>query len=371
MGLSIGSFLNVVIYRLPRGLSVVSPRSRCNTCGHQLPWYENIPVVSWLGLRGRCSQCGTGISVRYTVVEALTGLLFLSCLARFGWSWELVSALTFVTVLVPLAFIDAELWVLPFELTLPGIFFGIVLMVPRGMNAVVTSVIAVIGCFLVYRLLEWVGWLAFRKEALGAGDKFLLAMVGAFMGWRPILGVMFLSATQGAVFGIASLLINGRAGPEGPPQTALPAATPDPLTVEASSTAESEIAATAAVASETPMASTMATEAAAMTADQPLLPAASPEEDPPTFTPDFLKPALSPLKRLALLPWTVFLQPIPDESAPDATTGEVVEWQPETTALPFGPWIALAALEVMLIAPTVTRVLEGTPLGASARVMFG
>ena len=343
LGLAIGSFLNVVIYRLPRGQSVVSPRSRCPKCGRQLPWYENIPVFSWLALGGKCSGCKTPISARYAIVEILTGVLFLACLARFGWSWELVSALTFVTVLVPLTFIDAELWVLPFELTVPGIVLGVLLMIPRGVEAVTTSVIAAVVCFLLYRALEWAGWGLFRKEALGGGDKFLLAMVGAFLGWRPLLGILFLSAAQGAVFGIAGLLIRGRAGPEQAPDVS-----PEGQQAQVEQ-AGAELA-NAPAAVETPPTSTEHVE---------------------TFTPDFLKPGLSVGKRLALLPWSVFLQPIPDDPPEDAATGLAPEWKPPPTALPFGPWIVLAALEVMLLGPTISAWLETAGWGPSGRVMFG
>ena len=347
MGLSIGSFLNVVIYRLPRGLSVVSPRSRCNKCGHQLPWYENVPVFSWLVLGGKCSKCKTPISARYMVVELLTGGLFLACLARFSWGWELVGALTFVTLLVPLSFIDAELWILPFELTLPGILFGVLLAIPLGADAVKTSVIAAIGCFMLYRTLEWVGWLGFRKEALGAGDKYLLAMVGAFLGWRPLLGILFLSSAQGALFGIFNIVTRGRAGPDQPPAQEPPTQGGPPP--------------------EAP--TTQVTASNVVPAVAPVL--VAPADPKPTFTPDFTKPGLSPLKRLVLLPWTLLLQPIPDDLPDEAETGAPPEWEPGATALPFGPWIALAALEVMLIGPTLVRLLEETPIGLSARMMFG
>ncbi|NRD68193.1 prepilin peptidase, partial [Corallococcus exiguus] len=121
LGLCFGSFLNVVIARVPEGLSIVRPGSRCPKCGHMLAWYENIPVLSWLGLRGKCRGCGMPISPRYVLVELLTGLLFLACLKRFDWTYELVPALVLVFLLVPLTFIDLEHWILPFSLTLPGI----------------------------------------------------------------------------------------------------------------------------------------------------------------------------------------------------------------------------------------------------------
>ncbi len=476
MGLAIGSFLNVVIYRLPRDLSVVSPRSRCPNCGHQLPWYENIPVFSWVALRGRCSQCKTPISPRYAIVELLTAALFMGCLARFGWTWQLLSALTFVTLLVPLTFIDAELWILPFELTLPGIALGVGLMAPYGWPAVRAAAIAVVVCFSLFRLLEWLGWWALRKEAIGAGDKFLLAMVGAFLGWRPLLGLLVLTSTQAAIFGILNLLIRGKAGPDSRPldesdkerarrelaaspsepgpdgaqlseaQTATesaasntaasnPAATnpaasnpaasnPAASNAAASSAAASNAAASSAAASNAAASNTSASNAAAnnpaasnpaannaaasnagessatiqgettrTASDVTTRPAATQTatdvgatasttatgsaadplavEDPePTFTADFLKPGLPVWKRAVLLPWTVFLQPIPDDPPEDAA-GEVPEWVPETTALPLGPWIALAAIEVMLAGPYLVTLFGPGAMGLSARLMFG
>ena len=305
MGLAIGSFLNVVIARVPEGESIVRPRSKCPKCGHSLPWYENIPLFSWLALKGRCSQCKAPISIQYPVVELVTSVLFLGAYLRFDWNWQLVSALVFLTLLIPLIVIDAQKWILPFELTLPGIAFGILLQVPLGLNAVIDAVLGAALGFLCFRVFEVLGWFAFRKEAMGAGDKFLVAMVGAFLSWRILLALVFLSSLQGAIFGLLRIAFTGRAaattGPE--PEAELP---------------------------------------------------------PPTMSWSFLGPGLSPGKRLALLPWSLFLQPIPDE--PVDVEGEELPWTPGTTNLPFGPWIGLAAIELMLFAPWVARQLPANPL---------
>jgi leader peptidase (prepilin peptidase)/N-methyltransferase len=323
LGLAIGSFLNVVIARVPEGESIVRPRSRCPRCGHQLPWYENVPVVSWLALRGRCSSCKAPISPRYLVVELLTGLLFVACAARLGWDWPLVSALTFVTVLLPLVFIDAERWVLPFELTLPGIALGLALRAPQGLEALEAGLWGMAAGFLAFRLMELLGWLAFGKEALGAGDKYLLAMVGATLGWRPLLGVVLLSALQGAVYGLVRVGLTGRAGPAPAPQAGAEREAPVPT---------------------------------------------APGREP--WTPAFLAPGLPTWRRLLLVPHALLFQDIPDPPPADEQ-GESPEWVPGASNLPFGPWIGLAALEVLLIGPTLVALARRSPFSLTAQVLFG
>lgn len=301
LGLCVGSFLNVVIARLPAGESIVRPRSKCPKCQRQLSWYENVPVLSWVFLRGRCRSCKTPISPRYVVVEILVGALYLACYQRFDMSWQLVPALVMVSLLVPLTFIDAEHWVLPFELTLPGIALGILLAIPLGLDALKVSVIGAVVGFVSLRALEFFGWLAFKKEAMGAGDKFLFALLGAFLGFRPLLGLMLLASFQGAVVGIARLLFTGRAGP----------------------------------------------------ASQPSGDAAAADEAPPTMTWEFMKPGVPLFRRLWLLPYCLLLQPIPDE--PQDEGGQEIEWQPGATNLPFGPWLALAGIEVLLLGPWLSE----------------
>ncbi|RKH71427.1 prepilin peptidase [Corallococcus aberystwythensis] len=315
LGLCFGSFLNVVIARVPEGLSIVRPGSRCPKCGHVLSWYENIPVLSWLGLRGKCRGCGMPISPRYVLVELLTGLLFLACLKRFDWTYALVPALVLVFLLVPLTFIDLEHWILPFSLTLPGIAAGVLLAIPQGADAVGQAALGAAVGFLSFRLMEYVGWRAFKREALGGGDKFLVALLGAFLGWQSLLGILFFASLQGSIVGVTLLALTGRAGPRGAPE----AEAPDEA-----------------------------------------------EEPESTMTWDFTKPGLPLWKRAVLVPWCLLFQPIPD--SPLDETGEEEEWVPGPTNIPFGPWLALAGLELMLLGPVIAHVLPpevAMMLGAS------
>lgn len=352
LGLLFGSFLNVVIHRLPRAesetstwwvgySSLVNPRrSQCPHCQHEIRWYENIPVFSWLALRGKCSACKAPISPRYVLVEVMTGLLFVACFVRFGWTYPLLPALVMMVLVVPLVFIDAEHWILPFELTLPGITLGIVLSVPLGWDVTRSAALGAAGGFLAFRAMEFFGWLLFRKEALGAGDKYLLALLGAFLGWRPLFAVLFLSSIQGAVFGALNLALRGRAGPETPSADEPPAPPPP--------------------------------DGSAPPGDAP---ADDDDDEVFTFTPDFLKPGLSLLRRVLLLPWTLLFQPIPDD--PPTPQGEQTEadqdddWTPGVTSLPFGPWIGLAGLEVLLLTPWLHATFSGTAFSATLRLLFG
>lgn len=325
LGLCIGSFLNVVIARVPEGLSIVRPGSRCPKCGHVLSWYENIPVLSWLALRGRCRGCRAPISPRYVWVELLTGLLFLACLRRFGWTYELVPALVLVCFLIPLTFIDLAHWILPFSLTLPGIAAGLVLAVPRGADALVDATLGASLGFLAFRLMEYLGWRIFKKEALGGGDKFLVALLGAFLSWQALLGILFFSSLQGAVVGVAMLALTGRAGPRTEAQEA---GTPPPPP-----------------------------EGPAPGGEGPPAPDAQGEGPEPesTLTWEFTRPGLPLWKRLVLVPWCLLVQPIPD--APLDESGEEEDWVPGPTNIPFGPWLALAGLELLLLSPWLARVL--------------
>lgn len=314
MGLVFGSFLNVVIARVPAGESVVRPRSRCPRCGHQLPWYENIPVVSWLALRARCSSCGLPISWRYPLIELLTGLLFLACQRRFGWTPELVSGLVLVLLLVPLSFIDLEHWILPHELTWPGIGAGVVLSATLGVERLRDSVIGAVAGFLIFWGMEWLGEKIFKKEALGAGDKDLLALLGAFLTWKALLGIIFLSSLQGAVVGIVMLLIHGRAGPAPEPEGSTGPA-----------------------------------------------PTASPEGQ----TPPVSGPGPSQAQPGEPAPEQVDVERAEEQAAKgrDGTEGEDEDededddWVPGPTNIPYGPWLSLAALEVMLLGPWLREVL--------------
>jgi leader peptidase (prepilin peptidase)/N-methyltransferase len=246
LGLLVGSFLNVVIARVPQGQSIVRPGSRCPRCGHVLAWYENVPLLSWVALRARCRSCKAPISARYPAVELLTGLLFLAAGWAFGWSWELLRVLLLVGFLVPLALIDLEHWIVPVGLTVLGTAAGLLSALPLGLPVVEDSLIGAAAGFLVLWALERVSLFLVVKvlrppmrrlraavarargepppapepdptEALGAGDKWLLLLVGSFLGWRPLFGLLLLSAVQGAVVGSTLLFLHGRAGSEPPP----------------------------------------------------------------------------------------------------------------------------------------------------------
>ena len=319
MGLLFGSFLNVVIARVPAGESIVRPRSRCPRCGHTLAWFENIPVVSWLALRGRCRGCGQPISWRYPLIELLTAALFFACQRRFGWSPDVVAAWVFVLVLVPLSFIDLEHWILPRELTLPGLVAGVALAYPiGGWSRLIDSVLGAVAGFLVFWGMEWVGEKIFKKEALGAGDKDLLALIGAFLTWKALLGVIFLSSLQGAVVGSLLLLTRGRAGPAPAPEPPASPAVPGPEVVSA------------------PVPEARPEEAPVPSVGVSAVPPSGEDAGPSA-------PAASPT-------------PAPADEEGDADDEED-DWVPGPTNIPFGPWLSIAALEVMLLAPWLREVL--------------
>ena len=317
MGLLFGSFLNVVIARVPAGQSIVSPRSRCPRCGRQLAWFENIPVLSWLALRGRCRGCQEPISWRYPLIELLTAALFFACQRRFGWTPEFVAALVFVLLLVPLAFIDLEHWILPQELTWPGIAAGIALSVPLGVPRLIDSVLGAVAGFFVFWAMEWLGEKIFKKEALGAGDKDLLALIGAFLSWKVLLGVIFLSSLQGAVVGSVMLLLYGRAGP---------APEPDAADHPASDPPDERAGAPASTAAPAP----------------PLTPTGDVAVDG--------APAMAEAGTQT---------PAEAGGAQEGVQegDEEDDWVPGPTNIPFGPWLAVAALEVMLLGPWLSTVL--------------
>jgi len=200
-GLLIGSFLNVCIYRLPLGQSLVSPPSRCTACGYSLRWYDNIPIVSWVMLAGRCRQCRAPISVQYPVVELVTGVLFAVVAVVTPLGPLLVSRLLLVCILVTLFGIDLEHQILPNTITLPGIAAGLLFSLagPPGLKA------AVIGTLLGAGVLYGIAWgyfLARREEGLGMGDVKMLAMIGAFLGWKAVLVTLLLSSFSGALVGV-------------------------------------------------------------------------------------------------------------------------------------------------------------------------
>ncbi len=202
MGLCVGSFLNVVIYRLPLGQSLVSPRSRCTKCGYELRWYDNVPVLSWAWLGGRCRQCRAPISAQYPIVEIITGLLFLLVVWLTPVGPLLFSRLILMAILVALFGIDLEHQILPNSITLPGIAVGLMFSViaPPGWKDALMG--AVLGAAVLYGIAA-AYYAVRREEGLGMGDVKMLAMIGAFLGWKAVLVTLVLSSFSGAAIGLA------------------------------------------------------------------------------------------------------------------------------------------------------------------------
>lgn len=225
-GLLVGSFLNVVIARLPEGESIVRPRSRCPKCGYMIPSWLNVPVLSWLVLRGKCASCKTPISIRYPMIELLTGMLFLACYTRFGLSWALLLGFWLCGSMVAITFIDIRWWEIPDEISLPGVVIGIVL---RPLAFDVPWWDGLLGAVLGYGFL-WVvrvGYELVRKrEGMGLGDLKLLAMIGAFLGLKALLPVILVASFSGSLVGGALLLVRRIRGdvPEDDAEAEAPAA---------------------------------------------------------------------------------------------------------------------------------------------------
>jgi leader peptidase (prepilin peptidase)/N-methyltransferase len=231
MGLAFGSFLNVCIYRLPLGLSVITPRSACPKCKEPIAFYDNMPVVSWLILRGRCRHCDAKISARYLMIELLTGLMFVACYGYFGFTLSTLKYCAFSFLLLGLIFTDAETKLLPDKLTLPGLALGLVfsLIVPvndlasqflpgmvslpfsgeisaRLLSLIDSLLGAAVGASFIYGAgaiyLRWRG-----AEGMGFGDVKLMAMVGAFLGMKLTVFTIFTASVAGSFFGIATVLM--------------------------------------------------------------------------------------------------------------------------------------------------------------------
>jgi leader peptidase (prepilin peptidase)/N-methyltransferase len=214
LGATIGSFLNVVVARVPAGESVVHPRSRCPRCRTPIAWYDNVPVLSWLLLRGRCRACGVGIPVRYLLVELAGGAVAWLAWSRHGISLAALGELVLVDLLLALALIDLASWLLPHALTWPLIALGLVA-AAAGAAPAPSLRAAAIGAgagFGAFALVALVGRLVTRKEALGFGDVWLLAGLGAWLGAPALLPVVLLASVQGSVYGLG-LVVLGRSEP--------------------------------------------------------------------------------------------------------------------------------------------------------------
>ncbi|WP_374410281.1 A24 family peptidase [Hydrogenophaga sp.] len=227
LGLLVGSFLNVVIHRLPKMMemrwaaecaelhghadsqpdapkfNLMEPRSRCPSCGHQIRWFENVPVVSYVALGGKCAGCKTPISLRYPAIEALTGGLFAWCGWRWGMGWEALVWCGFAASLVALTFIDWDTTLLPDDITLPLLWAGLCASaIGLTQTPVISALWGAVGGYLSLWLVYWAFKLATGKEGMGYGDFKLFAALGAWFGWQALIPMILMASVIGAIVGI-------------------------------------------------------------------------------------------------------------------------------------------------------------------------
>lgn len=222
LGTCIGSFLNVCIWRIPRGESIVSPPSRCPKCGHMIAWYENIPLFSWIFLLGRCSGCKAPISARYFIVELMTGLLFSLLFLKVALAGEPFERLApfylMASLAITTAFIDCELRIIPDKTTYPAMAAGLMMAialpaawgVESRLAAFLLSLTGLLVAGCVMAVISVLGRLVFKRDALGWGDVKYIAAVGASLGLVAPLFAVFAGSLTGAVFGIARILLDRR-----------------------------------------------------------------------------------------------------------------------------------------------------------------
>ncbi len=205
LGLAVGSFLNVCIYRLPLDQSLVFPASHCPSCDRKLSWFENVPVLAWLALRGRCRTCQAQISVVYPLVELFTGAMFAWAVWQYGPGWLFVSRLLFGCMLIVLFFVDLRHRILPNPITVGGTIVGFILSFVTAPGWVSSLIGLVIGGLIPLLLAE--AYLRLRKiEGLGMGDVKMLALIGAFLGWQLVLLTLALASILGSLVGVGMIL---------------------------------------------------------------------------------------------------------------------------------------------------------------------
>jgi len=232
VGLLVGSFLNVVIHRLPKMLerewreqcadlsetkvrqetsyNLITPRSNCPHCGHMIGVFENIPVFSYLALGGKCKGCKAAISIRYPIVETITGLLSAYAAWHFSFGMAGVAAILFIWALITLTCIDLDTQLLPDNITLPLLWLGLLFNLSNTFTSLTEAVIGAIAGYLVLWIVFWLFKLATGKEGMGYGDFKLLAAIGAWLGWQMLPLVILLSSVVGAVVGITLIIVSKR-----------------------------------------------------------------------------------------------------------------------------------------------------------------
>ena len=234
LGLMVGSFLNVVIHRLPKMMerewhnnclelqgkdvpeqskyTIVTPRSACPKCGHNIGAMENIPIISYLMLGGKCKGCKTGISMRYPLIEALTGALIGAVAYKYGYTYTTLFAWIYVLALITLTFIDLDTQLLPDDITLPLLWLGLLFNLNIGFTDLKSAVIGAMLGYLILWVVYWAFKLVTGKEGMGYGDFKLLGAIGAWFGWQLLPAVILLSSVVGAVIGIGMIIFKGKTG---------------------------------------------------------------------------------------------------------------------------------------------------------------
>jgi leader peptidase (prepilin peptidase)/N-methyltransferase len=201
-GSAVGSFLNVVVVRLPRGESIIHPGSHCMSCGASVKALDNIPIFSFLILNGRCRNCGAAFSPRYALVELASALLAVACLREFGPGLAAVGFYVFVVLLLAISLIDLEHWIIPHSLSWTGIGLGLIFSFFNPRARPLASVLGALLGWATFTLVALLGQWLLKREALGLGDRWLLAMEGAFLGAGMLLPIVFLASLQGSVVGL-------------------------------------------------------------------------------------------------------------------------------------------------------------------------
>jgi len=199
LGLCFGSFLNVCILRLPRDQSLLRPRSTCPNCKQPIAWRDNIPLFSWLWLRGKCRWCHKPISKQYPLIEALVGVLFGASVLAYGTTLHAVAAALFGTILLGIAITDARHYIIPDEFTWGGLVIGLLLALGGGVPGFLQALLGAAVGFVLLWLVGMAGTWVFKEEAMGGGDVKMMAMVGSFVGWHGVLLTVFAGAALGSV----------------------------------------------------------------------------------------------------------------------------------------------------------------------------
>ncbi len=215
VGLCVGSFLNVCILRLPHDQSLIRPPSSCPKCKRRIKWRDNIPVVSWLVLRGKCRSCGNPISLQYPIVEALVGLLWGAAALAYGSTLETVAAGLFGSILLGIAITDARHYLIPDEYTWGGLVLGLALALNGGVPGFLDKLLGAAAGFALLYAVAQVGAWVFREEAMGGGDVKMMAMVGSFVGWKGVLLTVFAGAFLGTLIFVPLSLRKKRLVPFG------------------------------------------------------------------------------------------------------------------------------------------------------------